>query len=273
MPELPEVQTIVNNLRPTLSGRRVLSAELRWERTLVTPSVADFQEQIVGQIIGDVMRRGKFLILQLTDFYLLIHLRMSGDLRLEEAPYEPGKHDRLLLGLDDARVLIFNDPRKFGRLWLTRQPEEVLGKLGPEPLDPAFTAEDFVQRLHARRRLLKPLLLDQSFLAGLGNIYTDEALHAAGLHPLSFSNQINETQAVRLLAAIRQVLQDGIAHNGASIDWVYRGGKFQHHFRVYGCTGRPCPVCGTPIERITVGQRGTHFCPSCQAQGEAGHAR
>ncbi|MCX6034993.1 MAG: DNA-formamidopyrimidine glycosylase, partial [Chloroflexi bacterium] len=135
---------------------------------------------------------------------------------------------------------------------------------GPEPLSEAFTADWLYSSLHIRRRQLKPLLLDQAFLAGLGNIYTDEALHLAKLHPLLLSDLVTKKQAKGLWQAIRKVLEEGIRRNGASIDWVYRGGDFQNHFRVYGRTGEPCPVCGTPIERTTVGQRGTHFCPKCQ---------
>lgn len=267
MPELPEVETIANGLRPALTGRKIISADLRWERTLAVPSPAKFKKQVAGQTIVEVARRAKFLILRLADFSLLIHLRMSGDLWLKEAGYAPGKHDRLTLTLDNDARLVFNDTRKFGRVWLTAHPDEVLGKLGPEPLNPAFMPQQFAARLCARRRQLKPLLLDQTFLAGLGNIYTDEALHLAHLHPLSLSNQVTPGQAETLFQAIRAVLQDGIAHNGASIDWVYRGGQFQNYFRVYDRAGQPCPACGTAIERIVVGQRGTHFCPTCQVRG------
>ncbi len=167
--------------------------------------------------------------------------------------------------LSDNLSLIFNDPRKFGRVWLTADPDEVLGELGPKPLDPSFTPQAFYERLHKRHRLLKPLLLDQSFIAGLGNIYTDEALHMARLHPLSQSNSVTPEQVDSLWRAVRAVLEEGIRSNGASIDWVYRGGEYQKHFRVYGRDGEPCPVCGTEIERLTVGQRGTHFCPNCQS--------
>ena len=159
----------------------------------------------------------------------------------------------------------FNDTRKFGRVWLLTDPQSILGRLGPEPLDEAFTAREFHTRLACRKRQLKPLLLDQTFLAGLGNIYTDEALFLAKLHPLSSSNALSQGQATRLLGTIREVLNEGILHNGASIDWVYRGGEFQNHFRVYQRTGEPCLVCGTPIERILVGQRSSHFCPVCQS--------
>jgi formamidopyrimidine-DNA glycosylase len=149
-------------------------------------------------------------------------------------------------------------------VWLVDEVDRVVGMLGPEPLDESLTVEILFDRLHATRRQLKPLLLDQTFVAGLGNIYVDEALNLAKLHPLTPANCVNSAQAARLLESIRTVLRDGIARNGASIDWVYRGGEFQNYFRVYQRTGEPCPECGTPIARITVGQRGTHFCPLCQ---------
>jgi formamidopyrimidine-DNA glycosylase len=147
---------------------------------------------------------------------------------------------------------------------LVDEVDRVVGNLGPDPLDDGFTVDDFFNHLHATRRQLKPLLLDQTFLAGMGNIYVDEALNLAKLHPLTPSNTLTEAQAARLLESIHTVLRDGILRNGASIDWVYRGGDFQNYFRVYQRTGQPCSACGTPIERITVGQRGTHFCPYCQ---------
>lgn len=267
MPELPEVETIINNLRPALVGRVIVTADLLWERTLVEPAAERFAAQIAGQAILALTRRAKFIHIHLADFSLLMHLRMSGDLWLKEAGYIAGKHDRLILALDNNTCLIFNDARKFGRVWLTQAPEKVFSRLGPEPLAPTFTLEEFAHRLHSRRRRLKPLLLDQSFLAGMGNIYTDEALHMARLHPQTLSSDVMPRQAAALFNAIRAVLQQGIVHNGASIDWVYRGGQFQNHFRVYQRAGQPCPVCGTPIERTVVGQRGTYFCPLCQRGG------
>jgi formamidopyrimidine-DNA glycosylase len=144
-------------------------------------------------------------------------------------------------------------------------PDEVLGGLGPEPLGRDFTSQWLYAALQNKHRQLKPLLLDQTFLAGLGNIYTDEALHLAKLHPLRASDSVTEKQAEALREAIRKVLREGIRRNGASIDWVYRGGEFQNYFRVYDREGQPCPVCGTGIQRIVVGQRSTHFCPECQS--------
>ncbi|OGO68888.1 MAG: DNA-formamidopyrimidine glycosylase, partial [Chloroflexi bacterium RBG_19FT_COMBO_56_12] len=260
MPELPEVETIARSLQPVLVGRRIQSACLLWERTLAEPGAEEFVRRISGQVIRSTGRRGKFLVLALSRDTLLIHLRMSGDLLVETSETPPAAHHRLLLDLDNGQRLAFNDTRKFGRAWLVNDPQTVLGGLGPEPLDGSFTAADFFQRLHLTRRQLKPLLLDQGFLAGLGNIYTDEALHLARLHPLTAANLVDEAQAARLLQAIRDVLEEGIRRNGASIDWVYRGGDFQNYFRVYQRTGQPCPVCGAPVQRIIVGQRGTHYC-------------
>ena len=270
MPELPEVETIARGLRPHLAGRTILSADLRWARTLATPSARKFRQQVQGQRIEEVGRRAKFLSLRLTDFYLFVHLRMSGDLYIKEADAAPEKHDRLILALSSLpqgvkeEKLVFNDTRKFGRVWLTADPAEVLGDLGPEPFSDEFTPHWLYENLRARRRQLKPLLLDQSFLAGLGNIYTDEALHRARLHPLAASDSLKRDQAGALHESIRAVLSEGIRRNGASIDWVYRGGEFQNYFRVYGREGQPCPVCGAPIQRLLVGQRGTHICPRCQ---------
>lgn len=265
MPELPEVETIVRSLQPQLAGRRILEARLLWERTLAEPGVEEFGRRIAGQVIHAVGRRGKFLVMALERDVLLIHLRMSGDLLVEATELPPAAHHRLLLELDNGQRLAFNDTRKFGRVWLVEDPQKVLEGLGPEPLVDSFGVVDFYQRLQANRRQLKPLLLDQRFLAGLGNIYADEALHLARLHPLTRSNRLNEAQAADLLQAIREVLKEGIRSNGASIDWVYRGGDFQNYFRVYQRTGQPCPTCGTPVQRMVVGQRGTHYCPTCQS--------
>lgn len=277
MPELPEVETIARSLRSggvggrndlSIPGRRVKSARVLWDRTIAEPLPAEFARRLQGQSVLEVGRRGKFLTVQFDQDQLLVHLRMSGDLRVEPDDTQYNQiHDRVLISFEDGIRLVFNDTRKFGRMWLTHQAEQVLGSLGPEPFDPLLDAEAFHRRLIQHNRQLKPLLLDQSFLAGLGNIYTDEALHLAGLHPQMNASRLNSEQSSRLLLAIRQVLTDGIQRNGASIDWVYRGGEFQNMFRVYQRTGKPCPVCGTVIERMVVGQRGTHVCPVCQPLG------
>ena len=278
MPELPEVETITRALRnggrnePSILGKTVKNAQVYWKRTLAQPSAPAFTKRILGQRITDVRRRGKFVIIQFQTQFLLFHLRMSGDLKVEarydldgqEVPAK--KHDRLILDFTDGMRLAFTDTRKFGRAWLVMDPQAILADLGPEPLDPTLTQSVFYKMLNSRSRQLKPLLLDQKFLAGLGNIYTDEALHLAKLHPRTNSRHITSAQTKILLKSIRSVLREGIKRNGASIDWVYRGGGFQNHFSVYQCTGEPCPVCGTPIQRMVIGQRSTHFCPVCQSE-------
>lgn len=270
MPELPEVESIATRLRqgtheqPSLLGQPIVAGQVLWELAVASPAPTEFLARIRSQVIQQIGRRGKFLVFRLSPDTLLFHLRMSGDLLIEGRSAPLAAHHRLTLDLGDGRRLAFNDPRKFGRAWLVGDPQEILGELGPEPLDPALTAEEFGRRLSAHRRQLKPLLMDQRFLAGLGNIYADEALHHAHLHPLTQASRLSASQGERLLQGIRQVLQEGIRRNGASIDWAYRGGEFQNYFRVYGRAGEPCLECGAPIQRIVVGQRGTHFCPACQ---------
>ena len=270
MPELPEVETIRRRLRdgspdqPPLPGRTIESAQVMWARSLATPGVDEFYARVAGQSVSDIGRRGKFMIINLEQDALLVHLRMSGDLTVESQSDPCAPHHRLLLNFNGGIRLAFNDTRKFGRLWLVSDPQEVLAGLGPEPLEAEFTVELLYQGLQSTRRALKPLLLDQSFLAGVGNIYADEALNLAHLHPLTPANRVTPEQAERLWSAIRSVLDEGINRHGASIDWVYRGGDFQNYFRVYQRAGEPCSECGALVERIVVGQRGTHYCPQCQ---------
>ncbi len=271
MPELPEVETIARALRdggrgqPSIVGARVAAVEVRWQPVIVTPSPAAWAAHLIDAVLTDVWRRGKYLVLEWGKTgYLIVHLRMSGDLVVLPPGQPVPKHTRWLLRFADGRVLAFDNPRKFGRTWLVADPAEVLGHLGPEPFDPALTPARFFARLQQRRGQIKPLLMNQRFLAGLGNIYTDEALHRAQIHPRTAANCLSAEQAQRLLAAIRAVLREGIAANGASIDWMYRGGTFQNTFRVYHRQGEPCYTCYTPVERIQVGQRSTFFCPRCQ---------
>ena len=272
MPELPEVETIVRKLRAGgegdregVVGKTIRQAQVFWERSVAQPAVKEFAQEIAGQKILSVGRRGKYLLFQLEHQVMLVHLRMSGDLFVER---EPGKrdtrHDRVhLLFTDDSR-LVFNDTRKFGRIWLVEDASMVTAALGVEPFDTNLTVDLFFERLHRSKKKMKPLLLDQTFIAGIGNIYSDEALFLAGIHPEPPANMIAFEKAEALLLSIHNVLQEGIQRNGASIDWVYRGGDFQNHFNVYQREGSACHRCGKTIERIVVGQRGTHFCPSCQ---------
>ncbi|UCF60813.1 MAG: DNA-formamidopyrimidine glycosylase [Anaerolineaceae bacterium] len=271
MPELPEVETIAQTLRrgndsPPLPGQRIKRVTIRWPRHIAMPSVTTFRRRIRDRLFSEVNRRGKYLVFALDRGTMLIHLRMSGDLVLVPPDTPAGRYDRTVFYLEDDHELRFSDARKFGKIFLLDDPDIVLGKLGPEPLDASFTPLILASRLLKRRRILKPLLMDQTFIAGLGNIYTDEALYHARLHPLRRSDSLDMNEITALWQGIRDALTLGLRHSGASIDWVYRGGDFQHHFRVYGRSGEPCLKCGTSIERIIVGQRGTHFCPTCQGE-------
>lgn len=274
MPELPEVETIVRELRPHLRGRTILDAHVDWARTIAHPAqdIQRFRSGVRGQEITHVWRRGKFVVLSLACGdkpwgACLIHLRMSGRLHLE--PLGQHKHLRVRFDLSDGQHLYFYSTRKFGRVWLVRDPHQVLSKLGPEPLDRSFTVQCFRSLMSNRRGMLKPLLLDQHFIAGLGNIYVDEALFRARLHPQRTADTLQEADIERLYRAICFTLQQAIDHHGTTFDGVFvrpqgQEGRQQEGLNVYGQTDQPCVECGTPIERIVVGGRGTHFCPHCQ---------
>ncbi len=271
MPELPEVETVVRELRegsegrgPSVVGQTITGVTVRWPRHIALPSPRELKRRLPGQKIESVSRRGKYLVFNLTRDVLLIHLKMSGDLLVVNGDSPRDKHAHTIFHFRDGHSLRFSDTRKFGKVFLVGRVEEVVGRLGPEPLERGFTAKKLGEMLAAKHRQLKPLLLDQTFIAGLGNIYTDEALHLARLHPLRHSDTLKPEEVRALWRGLRRALQTGLRHNGASIDWVYRGGEFQDYFRVYDREGRPCPVCGTKIVRLVVGQRGTHICPKCQ---------
>jgi formamidopyrimidine-DNA glycosylase len=269
MPELPEVENVARMLRPEVVGRRVVEAQVLWPRSVARPTPEAFCRDLVGREITSLGRRGKVLTLGLSDgWWLLVHLRMSGRLLLGR-PEEPAPvHLRAVLRLDDGRDLRFVDPRKFGRLWLVQDPAEVLGSLGPEPLDPTFTVEAFQARLAGRRVRIKPLLLDQRFLAGVGNIYADEALFLAGIHPCRPAGSLTEGEVERLHGALQEVLAAAIANGGTTLSAYRRPdgspGEHQALLRVFRRAGEPCPRCGTPVVRAVVGGRGTYFCPRCQ---------
>lgn len=274
MPELPEVETIARNLRagkdeqPSILGLTIQASDVLWARSVAEPASPDFQARIAGQQIEQIGRRGKFLRFDLSQDVMFIHLRMSGDLRVRPAGLPPGIHDRLAFHLSNNCQLIFEDARKFGRVWLTQYPDSVVGHLGVEPLGEEFSPAWLHAALSNRRRQMKPLLLDQRVIAGIGNIYADEALHLAQLHPLTLSDTLTFEQAGRLFHAIQTVLLKGIEHSGTSIDWVYRGGDFQNYLQVHLGKGQPCRCCGSLIVKTVVGQRGTYYCPTCQLSPE-----
>jgi formamidopyrimidine-DNA glycosylase len=272
MPELPEVETVVRGLRAPLAGRTITGLTYDWPGGLATPDGPTFAARIAGQPVRGVDRRGKYVLIRLDPDTLIIHLKMTG--RLYVVPDGAQDHaDRwvhVAFQLDNAHQLRFSDARKFGRVFLVGDSMEVVGDLGPEPLEDAFTLDVFRERVGRHTGHLKPLLLNQTFLAGMGNIYVDEALWTSQLHPLRRAGTLGDEDVARLYAAIRQVLSDGIAREGASVNWYRKPdgtkGSAQHQLNVYGRAGEPCPRCGHPIERIVVGQRGTHLCPVCQTR-------
>lgn len=261
MPELPEVETVVRTLAPHLPGRRILDAEFR--SRFVTPgSFDELRGRVMGRTILRIERRGKFIVLTLDEGVLAIHLGMTGKLLLD-APRTA--HTHAVFTLEDG-LLLYDDIRQFGRIeWSPALPPRI-ARLGPEPLEVSF--EDFYRALHRRKTRVKPLLLNQTFLRGLGNIYVDEILFRAGIHPNASAARLSVRRAQALHEAMRDVLRLAIEHRGSSIsDYVDaegNRGRFQLLHQVYGKEGEPCPRCGAALRRIVVGQRGTHFCAACQ---------
>lgn len=284
MPELPEVQTIVNDLEAAgVIGLRITAVETDWPRIVDTPSdiISDagtlspdeFIRHTVGRTFSAVWRRGKYIVFDfLEGGHLLAHLRMSGRLYPVLSPTELSRYEHVRITLSDGRELRFYDPRKFGRLYRLDQAGFMLDRLGIEPLSGKFTGKVLYERLRWRKRLLKPLLLDQSFIAGLGNIYTDEALWEAALHPCRLAASLSPEEARALHRAIRKVLASGLKNDGTTLGngktnfhlSGERRGKNREHLKVFRRTDLPCPRCRTPIRRMVVGQRGTHVCPHCQ---------
>lgn len=276
MPELPEVETYVCDLAPLLRGRRVEGAQVRWPRTIAAPEPEAFVQRIARQRFVEFGRRGKYLLLGMdSGDTLIVHLRMTGHLLVQPGPIEPDAHTHVVLELDDGRQLHFQDTRKFGRLWLTADPAPVLARLGPEPLEAAFLPEVLAQKVAGRKAPIKNLLLDQTVVAGVGNIYADEALHQAGIHPARAGGGLTAEELEKLHAAIQAVLGAALANGGSSLgassvqNYVRPTGEpgaFQTAHRVYKRAGQPCLRCGTPIERIVIAQRSAHFCPHCQQE-------
>ena len=269
MPELPEVETFVRALRRPLLGRTIVGVANDWPRHIAVPPPDELAARIAGRRIEAIDRRGKYLVFSLSDDEnLLIHLKMTGHLSVTPADAPPDPYAHTVFALDDGRELRFRDPRKFGRVYLVRDPAQVVGPLGPEPLTDDFTADELAARLAGRRRVLKPLLLDQTFIAGIGNIYADEALFDAGLLPTRRSETLTAGEIAALHAAIRKVLALGIEREGASISTYVKAdgqkGEMQNAVAVFRRTGQSCYACGGPIERIVLGGRSTHYCPNCQ---------
>jgi formamidopyrimidine-DNA glycosylase len=297
MPELPEVETVARDLQRWVAGATIAGATVHWDRTIRHPQPTErFEAEIAGATIRRVDRRAKTVLLHLEDGRVMtVALRMTGALIVAPPGTPDDPYARVVFRLADGRELRYRDVRKFGRIGLwpggglrsigsgrgarsrriaeggtTYRIGEVFSGHGPEPLSRSFTVERFAQRLARRTAKLKSLLLDQSFIAGVGNIYADEALWRARLHPLRAADTLDEADVRRLHRAIRRVLREGIANRGASfsdyVDAIGEEGGNAERLAVYRRTGEPCYRCGRRIERIVVGQRSTHFCPRCQRE-------
>jgi formamidopyrimidine-DNA glycosylase len=271
MPELPEVETIRLTVAAKLIGRTIQDVVVTHSGMLEGRPTADFCQDLIDKSIERVERRGKYLLLRLNGALILaLHLRMTGQLTVEPAEQPVAKATYLILKLDNQTELRFRDPRKFGKAFVfaANAVPASLGKLGPEPLSAEFTVDVLTKRLARHKLAVKKALLNQELIAGIGNIYADEGLFVAGIHPARLTDSLTKTELEHLYQAIRQVLSEGIKHRGTSVrdylDGEGNPGSYQELLRVYGRKGQPCPVCGTPIAKMNLGGRGTHFCPLCQ---------
>lgn len=267
MPELPEVETIVNGLKPRVTGRTFTAVRVHDARPIQLAGLDDFCSGLIGRQVTDLERRGKYLVFSLSGgLNLIIHLRMTGAL-LWDPPGEE-RFTRVEFFFERGGRLVYTDVRRFGTMYLAAVAEDIVGKLGIEPLSAEFTTSRLGKLLHGRATPVKMILLNQQHIAGIGNMYADEALFAAGLHPLRPGGSLTKQEIKSLHGAIIEVLQKAIRNQGASVrDYrVADGGRGRAHeeFCVAHRRGLPCPVCGTPIERMVVGQRGTYYCPRCQ---------
>lgn len=273
MPELPEVETYIRALAPLLQGKRIAGAHVYWPRTVAAPDADVFTHLIQGRGFVHFDRRGKYMLFGLdSGETLIVHLRMTGELRVHPAELTPDKHTHLVLDLDSGERLHFRDQRKFGRIWLVDDVTHVLAKLGPEPFAEDFTPEGLIDALAGRSAAIKALLLDQSIVAGVGNIYADEALFRAKIDPRRAAGTLTAAEVVSLWQSVREVLKMGIELRGSSLGKGPQNytppdglpGEAQEAHQVFRRTGLPCLKCGTPVERVVLAQRSTHFCPSCQ---------
>ncbi len=273
MPELPEVETVRRTLLELVKGKTIHNVTIHWPKMIKEPDDAyEFMQQIAGQTILDIRRRGKFLLFELTDFVLISHLRMEGRYGVYTPEESSGKHTHVIFHLTDGTELRYADVRKFGTMHLfTKGTEETvlpLAQLGVEPFSEQFTVERLNDAYKQSKRTIKTALLDQKTVVGLGNIYVDEALYRARIQPERLASSIGEEEMTVLHTAIVETLQEAVDAGGSSIKSYVNGqgemGMFQQSLNVYGRKGEPCHECGTLITKTIVGGRGTHYCPQCQ---------
>jgi formamidopyrimidine-DNA glycosylase len=272
LPELPEVETVVRSIAPHLVGQTIREAQV-FSRRVTRGDFALTTSKLTGALIDTVRRRGKQIFIELDRGVLYIHLGMTGKLlwvphgfpHEREPKPNTGKYTRAILYFDTA-TLLYDDVRQFGRFEFYEEPPEILTRVGPDALTISF--DDFFKRLKRHHGHIKPLLLNQTFIGGVGNIYADESLFAAQIHPRTPADRLSKVRAEKLFTNLIEILNLAIRHRGSSIsDYVDAAGArgdFQQHHSVYGRDGQPCSRCGSPIRRIVLGQRGTHYCPRCQ---------
>lgn len=274
MPELPEVETVRKGLLQLVLNKEIATVTVFWPKIIAAPEVEIFKSELVGQKIETIGRRGKYLIFELSDYELISHLRMEGKYEFfaSDAKALVTKHTHVIFHFTDGSQLQYRDVRKFGRMALVLKGEaqnfKGIAQLGPEPTPETFKLAQFKSDLKKTKREIKPALLDQKMVTGLGNIYVDEALWLAKIHPMQPCDSLNDAQIKRLRLCIIDVLNRAVAAGGTTVrtylNALGKAGSFQLSLNVYGKTGQPCPRCQTPIEKIKVAQRGTHLCPHCQ---------
>ena len=272
MPELPEVETVKESLKLRLSNKKIIRARVLWDNIIAYPSKDEFIKEIANQTINDVKRRGKFLMFDLDDYFLLSHLRMEGKYFFKKIGDSIDKHEHVIFELDDNTELRYRDTRKFGKMYLIKK--EDIDKIGPlvelglEPWDNKLTSKYLLDKFKNKRLPIKTVLLDQSIIVGIGNIYADEILFLCKINPLKKCNLITEEEANNIIKYTRSVLEEAIKMGGttirtySSVDGVH--GLFQKELLVHGKDKGTCPECNTKIEKIRVGGRGTYYCPNCQ---------
>ena len=270
MPELPEVQTVVNNLSESLIGKSILSVKSpnKYKRVFHQIRVTDCNQLLLNNRIEKITRRGKYIVFILERGFFCVHLRMTGKLLINLENKEHIKYVSAQFNFTDGSQLFFKDVRKFGRIYFSNNLDWLELKLGIEPLTEEFNSNYLYNHLQKKNRMMKPLLMDQTFIAGLGNIYVDEVLWSAGIHPSSISSYICKQKAEILCFAIKDILTNAIKKKGTTFQNFSFGeneiGEFKHELKIFGRTNKPCLNCGNPITKIKIAQRGTHFCKKCQ---------
>lgn len=274
MPELPEVESVRRGLLNTIIGKTITQVSVLWPRIIQTPNVEEFKTILVNQTIYDIKRRGKFLLFYLDDYVIISHLRMEGKYFYKDANEELEKHTHIIFDFDDSKQLRYNDVRKFGRMAVVNKGLETINKslikLGPEPIEKELKIEQMAFFLQNKTKAIKTILLDQSMVAGIGNIYADEILYHAKINPKRSGNSLSDDELNELRSSIIYIMNKAIEYGGSTIrtyhNMLGEDGTYQQFHQVYGKQNEACRRCTTSIEKIQLNGRGTHYCPYCQPE-------